>query len=118
MSIDKKEDLREPSVDSMESTPEPEAGPSNPEQAEQPKRKGGRKPVCLGLRNLGHIVTDISRSMLLPKSASKEIDRLKQPSENVALNISSSWRKPSESMRRTFTASRPPTEVPRMSASC
>lgn len=45
MSIDKKEDVREASVDSMDSTPEPEAGPSNPELAEQPKRKGGRKPI-------------------------------------------------------------------------
>jgi len=47
MSIDKKEDMRAPSEDSMDSTPEPEAeaGPSNPENPEQPKRKGGRKPI-------------------------------------------------------------------------
>jgi hypothetical protein len=45
MSIDKKEDMREPSVDSMESSPEAEAGPSNQEHTEQPKRKGGRKPI-------------------------------------------------------------------------
>lgn len=46
MSIDKKEDMREASVDSMESTPEADAGPPNQEHTEQPKRKGGRKPVC------------------------------------------------------------------------
>jgi hypothetical protein len=46
MSIDKKEDVREPSEDSMSSTPELEAGPSHPENQGQPKRKGGRKPVC------------------------------------------------------------------------
>jgi hypothetical protein len=45
MSIDKKDDVREPSEDSMSSTPEPEAGPSHPENQGQPKRKGGRKPV-------------------------------------------------------------------------
>lgn len=48
MSIDKKEDIRDASPESMDTTPEPEAGPvhHNPEHAEQPKRKGGRKPVC------------------------------------------------------------------------
>jgi hypothetical protein len=46
MSIDKKDDMREGSEDSMDSSPEPEAGPSNPEAQGQPKRKGGRKPVC------------------------------------------------------------------------
>ncbi|KFY25422.1 hypothetical protein V493_04670 [Pseudogymnoascus sp. VKM F-4281 (FW-2241)] len=45
MSIDKKEDMREASVDSMESTPEADAGPPNQEHTEQPKRKGGRKPI-------------------------------------------------------------------------
>ena len=45
MSIDKKEDVRAPSEESMSSTPEPEAGPSQPENQGQPKRKGGRKPV-------------------------------------------------------------------------
>jgi hypothetical protein len=46
MSIDKKEEMREASPDSIDSTPEPEAGPPNQENPEQPKRKGGRKPVC------------------------------------------------------------------------
>ena len=48
MSIDKKEDMREHSMDSTESSPEAEAdaGTSNLENPEQPKRKGGRKPVC------------------------------------------------------------------------
>lgn len=52
MSIDKKEDMREHSMDSTESSPEPEAdaGPSNLENPEQPKRKGGRKPVCYAAR--------------------------------------------------------------------
>ncbi len=52
MSIDKKENLvvQEPSEESMESTPEPdqqEAGSSHQDgtATEQPKRKGGRKPV-------------------------------------------------------------------------
>jgi len=52
MSIDKKENLvvREPSEESMDSTPEAEqadAGPSNQDgvSTEQPKRKGGRKPI-------------------------------------------------------------------------
>ncbi|OBT50115.1 hypothetical protein VE04_08868 [Pseudogymnoascus sp. 24MN13] len=45
MSIDKKEDMREASVDSMESTPEADAGPPSQEHTEQPKRKGGRKPI-------------------------------------------------------------------------
>jgi hypothetical protein len=50
MSIDTKEDLREASPESIASSPEAETGPSNndaPSQGttEQPKRKGGRKPV-------------------------------------------------------------------------
>jgi hypothetical protein len=45
MSIDKKEPDREGSDDSMDSTPEAEAGVP-PENAAQQKRKGGRKPVC------------------------------------------------------------------------
>ena len=49
MSVDKKEDMRASSEDIMESTPEIEgdAGPSHPENLGQPKRKGGRKPVCV-----------------------------------------------------------------------
>jgi len=49
MSIDKKEDMRDRSPESIDSTPEPEAGPAHPEHTEQPKRKGGRKPVCEGV---------------------------------------------------------------------
>lgn len=50
MSIDKKEDFaRDGSEDSMDSTPEAEAGPSQQENPGQPKRKGGRKPVCLAV---------------------------------------------------------------------
>ncbi|KAI9740656.1 MAG: hypothetical protein M1818_004620 [Claussenomyces sp. TS43310] len=45
MSIDKREDLREGSDDSMESEQDAEAGPSNQEAQGQPKRKGGRKPI-------------------------------------------------------------------------
>lgn len=45
MSIDKKEDMRDRSPESIDSTPEPEAGPAHPEHTEQPKRKGGRKPI-------------------------------------------------------------------------
>lgn len=37
--------MRDRSPESIDSTPEPEAGPANPEHTEQPKRKGGRKPV-------------------------------------------------------------------------
>jgi len=44
MSIDKKEPIREGSDDSMDSTPEAEAGVPQ-ENATQQKRKGGRKPV-------------------------------------------------------------------------
>jgi hypothetical protein len=48
MSVDKKEDMRASSEDILESTPEAEgeAGPSHLENPGQPKRKGGRKPVC------------------------------------------------------------------------
>jgi len=48
MSIDKKELIREGSEESMDSTPEAEMteiGTSNPENAAQQKRKGGRKPI-------------------------------------------------------------------------
>ena len=45
MSIDKKDLDREGSDDSMDSTVEAEMG-APPENAGQPKRKGGRKPVC------------------------------------------------------------------------
>ena len=57
MSIDKKEPEREGSDDSMGSTPDGDPGalqdlheihdhPDNPDNVGQPKRKGGRKPVC------------------------------------------------------------------------
>lgn len=46
MSIDKKEQDREGSDDSMDSTPEAETGVPQ-ENAAQQKRKGGRKPVCI-----------------------------------------------------------------------
>lgn len=63
MSIDKKEDMRASSEDLMESTPEAEAeagGPSHPDHQEnpgQPKRKGGRKPVCAKLPCFRNIST-------------------------------------------------------------
>src|SRR5690242_7623774 len=50
MSVDKK-DPKEDSEDSMESSPEGEAPPAPPQQQtenQQPKRKGGRKPVRRG----------------------------------------------------------------------
>jgi len=118
MSIDKKEDMREPSVDSMESSPEAEAGPSNQEHTEQPKRKGGRKPVRYKILPLAHAVTDLSRSMLLPKNESNGIDKLRQLSENDARNTSSNWRKRSASMRRIFIVYRQLIEVPQTNVSC
>jgi hypothetical protein len=47
MSVDKKDPPKEESEESMESSPEGEAPPAPPTQTEnqQPKRKGGRKPV-------------------------------------------------------------------------
>lgn len=119
MSIDKKEDMREPSVDSMESSPEAEAGPSNQEHTEQPKRKGGRKPVCYKMLPLTHAtITDLSRSMPRPKNESNGIDKLRQLSENDARNTSSNWRKRSVSTRRIFTVYRQLIEVPQTNVSC
>jgi hypothetical protein len=55
MLIDKKEDMRASSEDITESTPEAEGDlhphTDHPENAGQPKRKGGRKPVCIVLRH-------------------------------------------------------------------
>jgi hypothetical protein len=45
MSIDKKDPEREGSDDSMDSTPEADPGVPQ-DNVGQPKRKGGRKPVC------------------------------------------------------------------------
>ncbi|KAK3302567.1 uncharacterized protein B0T15DRAFT_562471 [Chaetomium strumarium] len=48
MSVDKKDPSKDDSEDSMESSPEGEAPPAPPQQPaenQQPKRKGGRKPI-------------------------------------------------------------------------
>lgn len=45
MSIDKKDPVREGSDESIDSTPEAEAGVLTQENAAIQKRKGGRKPV-------------------------------------------------------------------------
>lgn len=48
MSVDKKDPPKEDSEESMESSPEGEAPAAPPQQqveSQQPKRKGGRKPV-------------------------------------------------------------------------
>ena len=73
MSIDKKEPEREGSDDSMGSTPEGDPGalqdhleihdhPDNPDNVGQPKRKGGRKPVCFIQRAVpcGNMLVDYS----------------------------------------------------------
>lgn len=49
MSVDKKDPSKDDSEDSMESSPEgevPSAAPAQHAENQQPKRKGGRKPVC------------------------------------------------------------------------
>jgi hypothetical protein len=49
MSVDKKDPTKEDSEESMDSSPEGDAAPAPPQQPsenQQPKRKGGRKPVC------------------------------------------------------------------------
>ena len=49
MSVDKKDPPKEDSEESMESSPEgeevPSAAPAQHAENQQPKRKGGRKPV-------------------------------------------------------------------------
>jgi hypothetical protein len=47
MSIDKKEPDKDNSDEESDiSSPENDAGPSAPQEAQPAKRKGGRKPVC------------------------------------------------------------------------
>ena len=124
MSIDKKEDMRASSEDIMESTPEAEAdiGPAHPENQGQPKRKGGRKPVCHHFRafTVRECVIDDNddRSMQLRRNVSNAIVRLRLLSGNVARNILSSLKNLFESMRPIYTVFRQRTGVPPMNASC
>jgi len=47
MSVDKHDPTKDDSEESMESSPEGEAPPAaTTQENQQPKRKGGRKPVC------------------------------------------------------------------------
>ncbi len=53
MSVDKNDPSKEDSEESMESSPEgdaPVAPPQQQAESQQPKRKGGRKPVCVNER--------------------------------------------------------------------
>jgi hypothetical protein len=130
MSIDKKEHEREGSDDSMGSTPEAEPGAPqdshenhdhHPDAVGQPKRKGGRKPVCLIqlVAPRGDMLVDTpSRSMPLPKSGSSVTARLRLRFENAERSTSSSWKRPSGCMRPTFTTCKPPIGVQLTSVSC
>jgi hypothetical protein len=122
MSIDKKEDMRASSEDIMESTPEAEAeaGPSHPDNPAQPKRKGGRKPVCdkFEVRKRKLRVINVDRSTQPLKNGNNATVKPKPLSENVVPSISSNWKSLSECMRPISIASKQLIEALLMNVSC
>lgn len=86
MSIDKKDPVKEDSEESIGSSPEGEEGQANPTQeTQQPKRKGGRKPVRFGLCALCfpfHVIPHwlacaVKLSLLeVPKSLGEPMNRI------------------------------------------
>lgn len=119
MSIDKKEDMRDASPESMDTTPEPEAGSThrNPENAEVPKRKGGRKPIYATSEERKYVRREyINTEHPLIFHPGNGTGRHKQLFGRDAPSTSSSWRRPFACTRRTSTACRLPTAAPQMSA--
>lgn len=94
MSIDKKEQPREGSEDSMDlNSPTPEAETGAPqENPSQQKRKGGRKPVryAVSYPASGTDVDACHRYMLLPRNASSVTVRPRQLLGSVGQSTSSS----------------------------
>lgn len=156
MSVDKNPP-KEDSEESMGSSPEGEAPAAPPQQQaenQQPKRKGGRKPVrqqehcgqgrCPALspwlasgqsqgssshpviipiaHGLGPYACAyanvIDRSTRRLRRGSKETAKHKRPSVSAGPSTSSSSRRPSELMNRTWPTSRLPIDMPPMSVSC
>lgn len=126
MSIDRKDEVREGSEDSMElnsPTPEPENAPgaapdSNPAQQ---KRKGGRKPVRTPSPSESYatsILMSSVRFMPPQRSANNATGRPRQLSENAERNTSNNWKRPLEFMRTTSTTSKLHTEARPMNVLC
>lgn len=106
---------------SIESTPEAEEQPQpSQEQPQQPpKRKGGRKPVCVvASHGMRYSFLSFDRSMLRQRSASSATDRRKQRSESVERSTSSSSKRPSSRMKSNYPLSSRAIAQQRTSASC